>query len=326
METAVIELISYNRESYDKFVDSDIHQTLSRLRADRVNWINMDGQLPASVVEKMQQHFNLHTLVVEDILTDQRPKEEEFEEYLFFTMKMLNRIADDSAEFEQISFVLGENFLLSFQEKAGDPFDAFRERIRQDLGRVRKKGSDYLLYRLMDIIVDNYYNVLDHVGEQIEETEASLRTTSPQESFARIQRLKKQLIYLQRALHPLRDAIRNLLKDESRFIKDENEKYYADLHENIKDLIDSLDTYRELTSSLMDIYVNTQNSRLNDVIRVLTIISTIFIPLTFIVGVYGMNFRHFPELEWRYGYLTVWIVMLAIALAMITFFRRRRWL
>lgn len=326
MEPVLIEVITYNRESYDKFVDSDVHLTLTRLYADRVNWINIDGQLPAQVIEKIQQHFNLHTLVVEDILTDQRPKEEEFEEYLFFTMKMLNRITDDTAEFEQISFVLGDNFLLSFQEKEGDPFDAFRERIRQDLGRVRKKASDYLLYRLMDIIVDNYYNVLDHVGEQIEETEASLQTTSQQETFARIQRLKKQLIYLQRALHPLRDAVRNLIKDGSRFIKDENEKYYTDLHENIKHLIDSLDTYRELTSSLMDIYINTQNSRLNDVIRVLTIISTIFIPLTFIVGVYGMNFRHFPELEWRYGYVTVWAVMLAIALAMITFFRRKRWL
>ncbi len=322
----IVELITYDREAYDRFDNKDIEGLMGHLHPDRVNWINADGENLAPIIEKMQGHFNLHALVIEDILTDQRPKAEEFDNYLFVTLKMLYRIEGVSADFEQISFVLGHNFLLSFQEKEGDLFDPFRERIRLDQGRVRKKGADYLLYRLIDITVDNYYTVLDHIGEQIEEAESGIRTDTSLQSFRRIQELKKQLIYLHKALYPLRDAVRELVKDESEFIHDENLKYFADVYDHIKHLIDSLDTYRDLTTSLMDIYINTQNSRLNEVIRLLTIISTIFIPLTFIVGVYGMNFRHFPELEWQYGYLTVWIVMLTIAIGMVGFFRYKRWL
>lgn len=322
----IVELISYNREEYDKFEDPDVIRLVENLREGRVNWVNIDGFNLAPIIEKMQDRFNLHALVIEDILTDQRPKAEEFDHYLFVTLKMLHRIEDARADFEQISFVLGRNFLLSFQEKVGDIFDSFRERIRLDQGRVRKKGADYLLYRLIDISVDHYYTVLENIGEQIEEAEATIRSDTTAESFARIQALKKQIIYLHKALYPLRDAIRQLVKDESDYIAEENIKYFADVYDHVKHLIDSLDTYRDLTSSLMDIYINTQNRRLNDVIRVLTIISTIFIPLTFIVGVYGMNFRHFPELEWRYGYLGVWVVMIGLALAMVGFFRYKRWI
>jgi magnesium transporter len=264
-------------------------------------------------------------LLVEDILNDQRPKAEEFEDYLFVTLKMLYRIKGAAIDYEQISFVLGKNFLLTFQEKEGDLFDSFRERIRLDQGRVRKKGADYLLYRLMDIIVENYYNVLDNIGEQIEKTEENIRSDSSGETFRNIQQLKKELIYLHKALYPLRDALSKLVKDESNFIKEDNTQYFADVYDHVIHLIDSLETYRDLTSSLMDIYINTQNTKLNEVIRLLTIISTIFIPLTFLVGVYGMNFEFFPEIHWKYGYLTIWIVMIVIAGGMIGFFKYKRW-
>ncbi len=324
-DQTILELISYNKEKYEKIVSPDVAGLLSNIKEDRVNWINLDGLNLSPSIEKLQSHFCLNSLVVDDIITDQRPKAEEFEDYLFVSLKMLYRIDGDSIDYEQISFVLGKNFLISFQEKEGDLFNPFRERIRLDQGRVRKKKADYLLYRLIDIIVDNYYNVLDNIGEQIELTEACIHQDQSGETFRKIQQLKKELIYLHKALYPLRDAISNIVKDESNFIEEENYRYYSDVYDHVIHLIDSLDTYRDLTSSLSDIYINTQNTRLNEVIRVLTIISTIFIPLTFIVGVYGMNFDVLPELHWKYGYLGVWGVMIAIAGTMIYYFKRKKW-
>jgi magnesium transporter len=324
-DQVILELITYNRERYDKYEGKDVEALFKNLADDRVNWLNLDGLNLSPIIEKIQAHFCLNSLVIDDIINDQRPKTEEFEDYLFVTLKMLYRIDGAEIDYEQISFVLGKNFLITFQEKEGDLFDAFRERIKQDQGKVRKKEADYLLYRLMDIIVDNYYNVLDNIGEQIEETEECITSDSSTQTFRKIQQLKKELIYLHKALYPLRDALGKLVKDESNFIKEENLRYFDDVYDHVIHLIDSLDTYRDLTSSLMDIHINTQNTRLNEVIRLLTIISTIFIPLTFIVGVYGMNFKYFPELEWRYGYAAIWAVMIVIAGAMVGFFKYKKW-
>jgi magnesium transporter len=325
-ETVILEIITYDRTHYERFVATEVPDLVKRIEPDQVNWVNLDGLSNTAIIEKLQNHFSLHALLVEDILTDQRPKAEEYEDYLFVTLKMLYRIDGAEVDYEQISFVLGANYLLTFQEKEGDLFDAFRERIRLDQGRVRKKKADYLMYRLIDVTVENYYNILDNLGEQIDEIENSIRTDTSDEIFHRIQTIKKELIYLHKALYPLRDALGKVLKDESDFIQEENVPYYSDVYDHVIHLIDSLDTYRDLTASLTDQYHNIQNSKLNDVIRVLTIISTIFMPLTFIVGVYGMNFRYLPELEWRHGYATVWAVMIAIALGMVGFFRYKRWL
>jgi magnesium transporter len=324
-DQVILELITYNRERYDKYEGKDVDILFKNLADDRVNWVNLDGLNVSPMIEKIQAHFCLNSLVIDDIINDQRPKAEEFEDYLFVTLKMLYRIDGAEIDYEQISFVLGKNFLITFQEKEGDLFDTFRERIRQDQGKVRKKEADYLLYRLIDIIVDNYYNVLDNIGEQIEETEECITSDSSMETFKKIQQLKKELIYLHKALYPLRDALGKLVKDESSFIKEENLRYFDDVYDHVIHLIDSLDTYRDLTASLMDIHINTQNTRLNEVIRLLTIISTIFIPLTFIVGVYGMNFKYFPELEWRYGYQAIWTVMILMAGAMVAFFKYKKW-
>jgi len=324
-EQVILELITYNREKYDKFASNDVDALLKKLETDRVNWLNLDGLNVNPIIEKIQAHFCLHSLIIDDILNDQRPKTEEFEDYLFVTLKMLYRIEGAEIDYEQISFVLGTNFLLTFQEKEGDLFDAFRERIRQDQGKVRKKKADYLLYRLIDIVVENYYNVLDTIGQNIEDTEDNISDDTSRETFKKIQHLKKELIYLHKALYPLRDALGKLVKDESSFIQEENIRYFSDVYDHVIHLIDSLDTYRDLTSALMDIYINTQNTRLNEVIRLLTIISTIFIPLTFIVGVYGMNFEYFPELHWKFGYAGIWVVMLGIAGSMIAFFKYKKW-
>lgn len=324
--SVILEIITYDRHNYNRFEARDADELLPHIRKDHVNWVNLDGLSDVRIVEKLQAHFNLHSLLVEDILTDQRPKAEEYEDHLFVTLKMLYRIDGPEVDYEQISFVLGMNYLLTFQEKEGDLFDAFRERIKQDQGRVRKKKADYLMYRLIDITVENYYNVLDNIGEQIDEIEATIRTDTSADAFQKIQTIKKELIYLHKALYPLRDALGKVLKDESDFIRDENVPYFSDVYDHVIHLIDSLDTYRDLTAGLTDQYMNIQNSKLNEVIRVLTIISTIFIPLTFIVGVYGMNFEHFPELQWRYGYATIWIVMLGIAAGMLGYFRYKKWI
>jgi magnesium transporter len=325
-ENVILEIITYDRQNYNRFEARSVDDLIPHIRKDQVNWVNLDGLSNAPIIEKLQAHFNLHSLLVEDILNDQRPKAEEYEDYLFVTLKMLYRIDGPEVDYEQISFVLGMNYLLTFQEKEGDLFDAFRERIRQDQGRVRKKKADYLMYRLIDITVENYYNVLDNIGEQIDEIENTIRTDTSAGAFQKIQAIKKELIYLHKALYPLRDALGKVLKDESDFIRNENIPYFSDVYDHVIHLIDSLDTYRDLTAGLTDQYMNIQNSKLNEVIRVLTIISTIFIPLTFIVGVYGMNFEHFPELQWRYGYATIWAVMIALAAGMLGFFRYKKWI
>lgn len=322
----ILEIITYDREHYNRYTANDFSEIVPLIHPDRVNWVNVDGLSNTEVIEKIQAHFSLHSLLIEDILHDQRPKAEEYEDHLFVTLKMLYRIDGAEVDYEQISFVLGRNYLLTFQEKEGDLFDAFRERIRLDQGRVRKKKADYLLYRLVDITVENYYMVLDNIGEHIDDIEDGIRQNTSDQMFQRIQRIRKELIYLHRALYPLRDALGKLLKDESDFIREENIRYFSDAYDHVIHLIDSLDTYRDLTAALTDQYLNLQNSRLNEVIRVLTIISTIFIPLTFIVGIYGMNFQYFPELHWKYGYPLVMGLMVVIAGGMIGYFRYKRWI
>lgn len=327
----ILELIQYNEKEYTKYQDLPVAELVDQIKSHHVNWLNVDCLHEKSIVEKIGEHFALHSLLIEDITSDHQPKAEEYDDYLFFTLKMLYRIEEGQIDYEQISFVLGKDYLLSFQEKEGDFFDAFRNRIKLDQGRVRKKKADYLLYRLIDIIVDNYYIVLDEIGEQIEAIEEDIYNNTLDQQFKRIQQLKKELIYLRKALYPLRDALSKVIKDDSAFIESGNHRYFADVYDHVVHLIDSLDTYKDLTSGLMDIYINTLNTRMNEVMKVLTIISTIFMPLTFIVGVYGMNFHpesspwNMPELNAQYGYPLVMLLMGVIVLGMIRYFKYKKW-
>jgi magnesium transporter len=321
----ILELISYTREKFNKIDSTDPDELLTHLQPDHVNWVNLDGLGNIEIIEKLQAYFCLHPLLVDDVLADQRPKAEEYDDYLFFTLKMLYKIDGTSIDYEQISFVLGSNFLVSFQEKEGDLFEGFRERIRLDLGKVRKKHADYLLYRLIDIIVDNYYNVLDRVGDIIDEIEETVYENPSNATFYKIQSLKKELIYLRKALYPLRDALSKIVKGESEYVKEENIRYFSDVYDHVSHIIDSMDTFKDLTSSLMDIHINAMNTKMNEVMKVLTVISTIFMPLTFIVGVYGMNFKFMPELDWKYGYYVVWGIMGLIFISMMIYFRKKKW-
>ena len=322
----ILELIQYNDKTYQKYDDLPITELLALYKPGQVNWINLDGLHDRTIIQKIGAHFHLHSLLIEDINTDHQPKSEEYKDYLFFTLKMLYRIeAPNIIDYEQISFVLGKDYLLSFQEKDGDLFGPFRERIRLNQGRVRKKKADYLLYRLIDIIVDSYYTVLDNIGQQIEDIEDAVYNNPTTREFQHIQQLKKELIYLRKALYPLRDALNKLLKDESGFIESVNIRYFSDIYDHVVHLIDSLDTYKDLTSGLMDIHINTLNTRMNEIIKVLTIASTIFMPLTFIVGVYGMNFDYMPELHSGWGYPLVWGFMILMTVGMVMYFKHKKW-
>lgn len=321
----ILELIQYDEKEYSMHADIPVDELLVNLKTEQINWINVDGLHDKGIVRKLGQHFHLHSLIVEDILSDHQPKAEEFDDHLFVTLKMLHSIKDNKIEYEQISFVLGKNFLLSFQEKAGDLFGSLRERIKKGSGKVRVRKADYLLYRLMDIIVDNYYTVLDEAGHQIEKVEEEVYKRQTGNEFQKIQRIKKELIYLRKALYPLRDAVSKLAKDESGFIEQVNVRYFGDVYDHVVHLIDSLDTYKDLTSSLMDIHINTMNTRMNEVMKVLAVISTIFMPLTFIVGIYGMNFDFMPELHSYWGYPLVMVGMGVIVFGMIRYFKYRKW-
>lgn len=318
-------MIRYDEKTYDMHADVPVGDLIHELDPDKTNWVNVDGLHNPSIITALGEHFKLHTLLVEDITSDNQPKAEEYEDYLFFTLKMLYRIEQSTIDYEQISFVLGKNFLLSFQEKAGDQFGQLRDRIRTDQGRVRKRKADYLLYRLVDIIVDNYYTVLDAIGYQIESIEEDIYNHPSEREFQKIQKIKKELIYLRKALYPLRDALSKLVKDESGFIDSGNQRYFSDVYDHVVHLIDSLDTYKDLTSGLMDIHINTLNTRMNEVMKVLTVISTIFMPLTFIVGIYGMNFEFMPELHWLFGYPFVMAIMAVIVIVMIRYFKYKKW-
>lgn len=324
----IMEILSYNETEYNYHSDKTIEGLMQQFKPGVVNWINIDGIHDSAIINKVSTHFDLHTLLIEDILhTDKQAKAEEYDDHLFFRLKMLYKIDNSQIDYEQISFVLGKDYLITFQEKEGDIFDKLRERIKLDLGKIRKRGADYLFYRMLDMIVDSYYEILSSLGERIENQEDIIYDKGPEnEVFLQIQELKKEIIYLRKAVFPLREALNKVIKDEYGFIEEENVRYFSDIYEHIIHLIDSLDTYKDLGSGLMDTYINMQNSRMNEVMKVLTIIATIFIPLTFIVGVYGMNFEYMPELQMKWAYPTVWFIMLAILGGMIIYFKRKNWL
>ncbi len=322
----IVELISFNEDSVVMEGKKPVDDLLAMCDHNRKNWINVDGLTDRNLIEKIAKKFDLHYLLIEDILNvDHQPKTDELDDHLFLTMKMFYRFDEEKIEYEHISFVLGKNYLLSFQEKEGDIFSGIRTRINQDNGVIRKRGTDYLLYRLVDAIVDSYYSVLEKIGEQVESIEENISKNPTVKDFQKIQKIRKEFIYLRRVVYPLREAINKIVKNESGFIEENNEKYFADIYDHVIHLIDSLDTYKDLTSTMMDLYMNTINYKMNEVMKLLTIITTIFIPLSFIAGIYGMNFQHMPELGWENGYFGVLAIMGTIFVLMIVYFRYKKW-
>jgi magnesium transporter len=329
IEKVRIRLIDYDEAQLQEKEPKTIEECFPFKELPTVTWVNIDGLHDIQVMEKIGKHFNLHPLVMEDILnTEQRPKIEDFDDYLFIVLKMLYfDETEDEIRSEQISIILGSNFVLSFQEKVGDIFDPLRERIRNSKGRVRKMGPDYLAYALLDAVVDNYFVVLEKLGEKIEGMEEELVTNPTPETLQTIHNLKREMIFLRKSVWPLREVISRLERGESELIKDSTGIYLRDVYDHTIQVIDTVETYRDMLSGMLDIYLSSISNRMNQVMKVLTIIATIFIPLTFVAGIYGMNFEFMPELKWHWVYpWAFWLVMLGVAGVMLVYFRRKKWL
>jgi magnesium transporter len=281
-----------------------------------------------SEVEKIGNYLKTHPLVLEDIMhTGQRPKMEDFGDYLFVVLKMLQyEEAANETRTEQVSLILGNNYVVSFQEDEGDVFDLIRDRLRTDRGRIRKMGADYLLYSLLDAIVDNYFMVLEKIGEKIEDIEDDLVKNPTPEVLQTIHQMKRELLYLRKSVWPLREVISRLERWESPLIDQSIDIYLRDVYDHTIQVIDALETFRDMLSGMLDIYLSSVSNRMNEVMKVLTIIATIFIPLTLIAGIYGMNFKYMPELETPWGYPMVYVIMLGVSLVMLMYFRRKRWI
>jgi magnesium transporter len=294
----------------------------------RITWINIEGLQKISIIEKIGNHFNLHPLVLEDIAnTGQRPKMEDYTDYLFVVLNMLQYSEEDKEiKREQVSLILGSNWVISFQETEGDVFDTIRERLRSDKGRIRKMGADYLVYVLMDTIVDNYFAVLEKIGEKIEEIEDEIVTNPSPVTLQTIHDLKRQMIMLRKSIWPLREVINRLERWESKLINESTDIFLRDLYDHTIQVVDAVETFRDMLSGMMDIYMSSVSNRMNEVMKVLTIIATIFLPLTLVAGIYGMNFRIMPELQWEMGYPFALLIMLAVGIIMLIYFKRKNWL
>jgi magnesium transporter len=329
-EKVELYLMHYNAEVLEEKEIGNIEEGFPYREKEGVTWINIDGVHKVDIIEKIGKQFNLHPLLLEDIaIGGQRPKIDDYEDHLFIVVKMLE-YDDEKKEIksEQVSFVFGENYVLSFQEEGleGDVFNPNRERLRTNKGKIRKSGPDYLIYSLIDTIVDNYFIILEKISERLEEMELKLISEPSPTLLQSIYKLKREIIYLRKSVWPLREVISRLERDDSPLIKDNTRIYIRDVYDHTIQVIDNMESYRDIISGMIDIYLSSISNKMNSIIKVLTMISTIFIPLTFIVGVYGMNFRFFPELEWKYSYFVVWGVMISIAVAMLFYFRKRKWL
>jgi magnesium transporter len=333
-ETVKISVIDYDKDHFQVKEISNIEDVFPFRDSPTVTWINIDGIHDVTIIESLGIHFNIHPLVLEDILhTTQRPKIEDFEDYIYVVLRMFyydgitNELDNDSEIIsEQVSLILGRNFVISFQEAGGDTFDPVRLRIKNSKGRIREMGTDYLAYSLIDSIVDNYFVILEKLGERIELLEDELLDSPTPDTLEELHVLRNEMIFLRKSAWPLREVSNSLLRGESDLITKPTQIYLKDVYDHTIQVIDTIETYRDMLSGMLDIYLSSISNRMNEVMKVLTIIATIFIPLTFLAGVYGMNFKYMPELSWKWGYPVVWCIMASVGISMYFFFRKKKWL
>lgn len=325
---ATYSLIQYDDNEISIVTPESIEEIILMLDPDMVNWINVNGLANQKEYKRLCTSLKLDPLTMEDMVnTEHRPKVEDFSHYLMVITKMLTKQPYRPVEYEQISFILTENTLVTFQEAPGDCFNPVRERLKNGTGKLRRTGSDYLLYALLDVIVDNYFMVLEDFGTRLESFEdSSMKSHQARDFMTGLQNLKSELNRMRRVIWPVRDTVGTLLHIESELVDESLGPYMRDLHENTIQVIEALESFRETASGIQEVFLSSLSNRMNEVMKVLTIISTIFIPLTFIVGVYGMNFAHMPELHAWWGYPAVWGLMVAVAAGLLIFFRRKKWI
>lgn len=325
-ERIKITLIEFSEQEFFEQEFYDLSDCLLHVKDNMTKWINVEGVHNLDMIEKIGKIYNIHPLTLEDIVhVDQRPKFEDYDHYILSILKMI--IYDNEVHSEQLSLVLMENTVISFQEpEGGDAFDIIRTRLRQAKGRVRKLGADYLFYALMDAVVDWYFNAIEKIGDKVEAIEEEIINDPKRESLIELYNLKRQVIYLRKQVWPLRDMLSNLLRSESHLITANTQLFLRDLQDHSTRIIDTVETYRDLLSGMMDIYLSNNANKMNEVMKVLTIMSSIFIPVTFIAGVYGMNFEFMPELKSPYGYAAIWGVMLCVMGGLVIYFKKKKWM
>ena len=322
-------LIDYDEAELKEQTLEKIEDCFGYKTTSTVTWINIDGVHDVEIVEKIGRQFNLHPLTMEDIVhPGQRPKFEEYDTYLFIVVRMLQYSHENAAVTgEQVSFVVGDNFLITFQEAIGDVFEQIRQRLRTGKGRIRKMGSDYLAYSLMDAIVDHYFAILEEMGEKIETLEEQLLSDPEESILGTIHYMKRELMTLRKSVWPLRELLSSMQRTDSTMIKQGTRVYLRDVYDHTVQILDMIENFRDVVAGMLDIYLSSLSNRMNAAMKVLTIIATIFIPLSFIAGVFGMNFKHMPELQWGWAYpWGFWGIILASVLIMVYVFRRNKWL
>ncbi len=323
-----LHVLDYNELDFTEKDLLTVEECLPFKESPTVTWLNVNGVHDEKVINDIGDKFNIHPLVLEDIAnTTQRPKIEEYEDYLFLIVKMsyFNK-ENEQIEVEQVSLIIGKDFVISLQEKEGDILEGLRERIRNSKGKVRKLGSDYLMYGIIDAIVDNYFTVLEDIGEQIEELETKLLQNADKQLLAKIYSLKHELVFLRKSIWPMREVVNTVQRAEPSLVSESISIYLRDVLDHIIQVVETVETFRDMISGMLDLYLTLVSNKMNEVMKVLTIFAAIFIPLTFLAGVYGMNFDYIPELKWKPAYFIWWGITVTLAIVMIIYFKRKRWM
>lgn len=323
-----VDIINYSPSLHKIIKSKSVEDAFNFKEKDTVTWININGLNNLDNLAMLGEHYNLHSLTLEDIVnTQHRPKIDEFDNYLFVVFKMLYHDQQDVIIYEHMSMVVGEGYVLTFQEADGDIFDDLRERISNGKGRIRNVGSDYLMYAILDAVVDHYLTILEAFGDKVEDLEDAVFKAEPTNDISNeIQNHKREILKIRRSIVPLREVINKLQKLETTLIEDKTYNFLRDLYDHIVQVNENIELFREMVWNLRDMYMTVISNKMNEVMKVLTIIATIFIPLTFIAGIYGMNFDNMPELHFKYGYFVLLGVMFVIFVFMLLYFRRKKWL
>lgn len=327
-EKVRIKILDYTQAGLEEKEVDSMAACQSFKTKESTTWINVTGIHDLSIIESLGKQFGLHSLLLEDVVnTEQRPKMDDYDDYLFVVLKMIYLSRETkSIRHEQLSLILLPGVVISLQEFEEDVFDPVRERIRKGKGHIRTQGADYLMYALIDTIVDHYFHIFEEIGEQVETLQEEVLTNPRPATLQRIQNLKREMIFLRKSVWPLREIVSALVKGESGLVRKAVILYLRDVYDHTIQVIDTIETYRDMLSGMLDIYLSSVSNKLNEVMKVLTIIATIFIPLTFIVGVYGMNFKYMPELEFRWAYPVLWVIMIAVFGSMLIYFKRKKWM
>jgi magnesium transporter len=323
-----IAIIDYDQDHLEQVESADESLVIKEKASPRMTWFKVEGFSQLEAISRLGEIFSLHPLVLEDIVnTNQRPKVEEYDDYLFLVMQAIRFNKENSSvESEQVSLVLGREWLVSFQEGGQDLFGGVLERLERGRGRIRKLGVDYLAYVLMDAVVDHYFVALEEIGETVEKLEEELLGNPTEATMHHLHHLKRQSLLFRKAIWPLREVASWLSREDVSLVHSDIHPFLRDLYDHSIQVIDQVETLRDLLSGLLDIYLSSVSNRMNEVMKVLTIIATIFIPLTFLAGLYGMNFKFMPELEWKWGYPLVLLIMLVSLVGMLYYFRRKKWI